>query len=126
MITIIKEAHTEVLEETYLEYIYREYPDAGFSFPWKNGEVQLNPYSEKNYKWCQEHPEEVECLGVVKRNTTCIVPALAKCECGEAFYLDGSFYGCTQCPGCGRWYALGGYRVNSPEEREEDLEEDEW
>ena len=126
MITIIKEAHTEVLEETYLEYIYREHPDAGFAFPCKDGKVQLNPCSEKNYKWCQEHPEEVECLGVIKRNTTCIVPALAKCECGEAFYLDGSYYGCTQCPGCGRWYALGGYRVNSPEEREEDLEEDEW
>lgn len=47
MVTIIKEAYTEVLEETYLEYIYREYPDAGFSFPWKNGEVQLNPCSEK-------------------------------------------------------------------------------
>lgn len=47
MVTIIKEAHTEVLEETYLEYIYREYPDAGFSFPWKNGEVQLNPCSKK-------------------------------------------------------------------------------
>ena len=44
MVTIIKEAHTEVLEETYLEYIYREYPDAGFSFPWKNGEVQLNSF----------------------------------------------------------------------------------
>ena len=126
MVTIIKEAHTEVLEETYLEYIYREYPDAGFSFPWKNGEVQLNPYSEKNYKWCQEHPEEVECLGVIERKTSDRVPALARCERGEEFYLTGTYYGCCQCPGCGRWYAEGGYEVKPPEEWEEDLEEDEW
>ena len=126
MVTIIKEAHTEVLEEMYLEYRYREYPDAGFAFPWKNGEVQLNPCSEKNYKWCQEHPEKVECMGVVERKSSCRVSALARCECGEEFYLAGSYYGCTQCPGCGRWYAEGGYEVNPPEEWEENLEEDEW
>lgn len=126
MITIIKEAHTEVQEETYLEYQYREYPDAGFAFPWKDGKVQLNPCSEKNYKWCQEHPEEVKCLGVIERKTSDRVPALARCECGEEFYLTGTYYGCCQCPGCGRWYAEGGYEVKPPEEWEEDLEEDEW
>ena len=31
-----------------------------------------------------------------------------------------------QCPGCGKWYAEGGYEVNPPEEWEEDLEEDKW
>ena len=126
MVTIIKESHTEVLEERHLEYRYREYPDAGFAFPWKNGEVQLDPYSEKNYKWCQDHPEEVECLGVVARKSSCWVSALARCECGEEFYLTGRYYGCCQCPGCGRWYAEGGYEVKPPEEWEEDLEDDEW
>ena len=86
----------------------------------------MNPCSEKNYKWCQEHPEEVECLGVIERKTSDRVPALARCECGEEFYLTGTYYGCCQCPGCGRWYAEGGYEVKPPEEWEEDLEEDEW
>lgn len=126
MVTIIKEAHTEHSEEMSLEYRYRDDPDDGFAFPWENGEVQLNPYSEKNYKWCQDHPEEVECLGVVKRKSSCRVPALARCECGEEFYLTGNYYGCCQCPGCGRWYAESGYEVKPPEEWEEDLEEDEW
>ena len=123
---IIRPAHTEYHEEQNLEYRYREYPDCGFAFPWKDGKVQLNPLSEKNYKWCKEHPEEVEFMGIVERKSSCRVPALARCECGEEFYLTGSYFGCSQCPGCGRWYAEGGYEVNPPEEWEEDLEEDKW
>lgn len=124
MVRIIKEAHTEVYKEMNLEYRYREHPDAGFAFPWKDGKVELNPHSERNYKWCQEHPEEVECLGVVERTSSCRVPALAVCECGVEFHLDGHYYGCTQCPRCGRWYAMGGYEVKSPDQWEEEFEED--
>ena len=124
MVTIIKEAHTEYSEEMNLEYRYRDDPEAGFSFPWKGGKVQLNPLSEKNYEWCQNHPEEVECLGVVERKSSCRVPALAKCECGMEFHLNGHYYGCTQCPGCYRWYAMNGYEVTSPDQREEELEEE--
>jgi len=76
--------------------------------------------------WCIEHPEEVESLGVVTRKSSCSVPALARCECGEEFFLEDRYYGCCQCPGCGRWYAIAGYEVNPPDEWEEDLEEDEW
>lgn len=123
---IIKEAYTEICEERNLEYRYREDPEAGFAFPWKDGKVETNPLSEKNYKWCQEHPEEVECLGVVERKSSYRVPALVKCDCGEEFHLNGNYYGCTQCPSCGKWYAESGYEVNPPEEWEEDLEEDEW
>lgn len=47
MVTIIKEAHTEYSEEMNLEYRYRNDPDVGFAFPWKDGKVQLNPLSEK-------------------------------------------------------------------------------
>lgn len=126
MVTIIEESHREFMKEMYLEFRYREYPGAGFAFPWENGEVQLNSYSAKNYRWCQEHPEEVECLGVIERKSSCRVPALARCECGKEFYLTGSYYGCNQCPGCGKWYAEGRYEVNPPEEWEEDLEEDKW
>lgn len=124
MVTIIKEAHTEYSEEINLEYRYRDNPEAGFAFPWKNGKVVLNPHSERNYKWCQDHPEEIECLGVIERKSSRNVPALARCECGVELHLNGDYYGCTQCPKCGRWYAMNGYEVNLPDQWEEDLEED--
>lgn len=123
---IIRPAHTEYHEELNLEYRFRNDPEAGFAFPWKDGKVVLNNLSEKNFMWCLEHPEEVESLGVVTRKSSCSVPALARCECGEEFFLEDRYYGCCQCPGCGRWYAIAGYEVNPPDEWEEDLEEDEW
>lgn len=123
---IIRPAHTEYHEELNLEYRFRNDPEAGFAFPWKDGKVVLNNLSEKNFMWCLEHPEEVESLGVVTRKSSCSVPALARYECGEEFFLEDRYYGCCQCPGCGRWYAVAGYEVNPPDEWEEDLEEDEW
>lgn len=121
MVKIIKEAHREYIVESNLEYRYRDDPDSGFAFPWRNGAVQLNPQSEENYKWCQEHPDEIECLGVVKITTSHWVPSLAKCECGEKFYLDGSYYGSNQCPQCGRWYNIWGQEIRSPDQWEEDF-----
>ena len=119
---IIRPAHTEYHEELNLEYRFRNDPEAGFAFPWKDGKVVLNNLSEKNFMWCLKHPEEVESLGVVTRKSSCSVPALARCECGEEFFLEDRYYGCCQCPGCGRWYAIAGYEVNPPDE----WEEDEW
>lgn len=83
---IIRPAHTEYHEELNLEYRFRNDPEAGFTFPWKDGKVVLNKLSEKNFMWCLEHPEEVESLGVVKRKSSCSVPALARCECGEEIF----------------------------------------
>ena len=127
MVTIIKAPYTEYVKEKTLEYRYRDDPDAGFTFPWKDGKVQLNTLNEKNYEWCQEHPEEVECLGVIEIERKYRAPALARCECGKEFYLNGHYYGCTQCPGCLKWYAVGGYEVLSPDqwrlEQEESQEE---
>ncbi len=50
----------------------------------------------------------------------------AHTEYHEELNLEYRYYGCCQCPGCGRWYAIAGYEVNPPDEWEEDLEEDEW
>ena len=122
---IIKQAHTECYEEQNLEYEYINHPGAGFSFPVENGKpVMRCALAEENYKWCQEHPDKVRCKGIVTRRSSCRVEALIQCECGEEFYLGGWYYGCTQCPGCGRWYSEGGYEVEPPEKWEEELEED--
>lgn len=45
---------------------------------------------------------------------------------GGQVLLEDRYYGCCQCPGCGRWYSIAGDEVNPPDEWEEDLEEDEW
>lgn len=123
MVEIIRDAYTDHITEKNLEYRYRDDHESGFAFPWKDGKVQLNSLSEKNYKWCQEHPEEVECLGIIEQESSYRVPALARCECGNEFHLSGNYYGCTPCSKCGRWYAMGGYEVNPPDQWNEEWEE---
>jgi len=125
MAKIIRPAHTEYTSKQSLEYRYHKDPEAGFSFDWdseKGKPVFDFPEAEANYRWCEEHPEEVECLGVKTERWSYEEPALARCECGEKIYLQDQYYGCSQCPRCGRWHALGGYEVNPPEEWTEDLE----
>lgn len=126
MAEIIRPAHMEYASEQSLEYRYKKDPGAGFSFDWKNGKPVFEfSAAEANYKWCEEHPEEVECLGVVTRRWSYEVPTLVRCECGKEIYVIDQYYGCSQCPHCGRWHAMGGYEVNPPEQWTEDLEE-EW
>lgn len=81
----------------------------GFVFTW-NGDSVVCSFNVKGIEW-EEFPLSV---------------TVARCECGEEFFLEDRYYGCCQCPGCGRWYAIAGYEVNPPDEWEEDLEEDEW
>ena len=125
MAEIIRPVHIEHMEKQKLEYRYRSDPEAGFAFDWVDGRpVFKNPAAEMNYEWCKQHPEEVECLGIVTQKWTGEVPAFARCGCGKNIYLEDRYYGCSQCPDCGRWHALGGYEVNPPEEWKVDLEPD--
>lgn len=125
MADIIRPAHREHISKKRLEYRYRDDPEVGFSFDWEDEKpVFKNPAAKKNYEWCRQHPEEVECLGVITEEWSCWIPALARCECGKEINLEDRYYGCSQCPHCGRWHAIGGYEVNPPEKWEEDLESD--
>ena len=125
MAEIIRPAHTGHVIKKQLEYRYRADSGAGFAFDWEDGKPVFKcPAAKFNYEWCKQHPEEVECLGVTTQRWTYEVPALAKCECGNEIRLEDRYYGCSQCPHCGRWHALGGYEVKPPEEWEEDLEPD--
>lgn len=120
MAEIIRPAHIEHMSKKRIEYRYRDLPEAGFTFDWQDGRpVFNNPAAKENYEWCKQHPEEVECLGVVTSEWSYRVPALARCECGKEIDLEDRYYGCSQCPHCGRWHTIAGYEVNSPEEWEE-------
>jgi len=125
MIEIIKEAHTEhVLVET-REFRYKNCPTAGCSFDWKDGKpVFKSPEAEINYQWCLEHPEEVNDLGFIKRSIPYKVDTLARCECGREIWLNGNYYGSSQCPYCGRWHNLFGQTLNPPEMWGEDVAAD--
>ena len=125
MAEIIRPAHTEHISKERLKYRYRTDPEAGFAFDWEDGAVTFKHSAAKvNYEWCKQHPEEVKCLGVVIEEWFCKTPAIARCECGKEINLEDRYYGCSQCPHCGRWHAIGGYEVNPPEEWIEDLEAD--
>lgn len=126
MAEVIRKAHREFASEQKLEYRYRSDPGAGYSFDWDGEKAVFDiPEAEKNYRWCLERPEEVECLGVITNKWSWIEPALAKCECGEEIYLQDEYYGSCQCPHCGRWHSLWGDELNPPEDWTEDLEPDE-
>jgi len=125
MAEILRAAHTENVSKQSLEYRYRNDSEAGFSFDWENGKPVFKfPEAEADYKWCKEHPEEVEFLGITTIRWTYTVDAVAKCECGKEIKLSDDYYGCSQCLHCGRRHAMGGYEVNPPEEWIEDLEEE--
>lgn len=125
MAEIIRPAYTGRMSKQQLEYRYRTEPEAGFAFDYEHGKpIFKHPAAKMNYEWCQQHPEDVECLGVTTQKWSYEVPALARCECGEETTLEDRYYGCSQCPHCGRWHAMGGYEVNPPEEWTEDLESD--
>lgn len=125
MAKILRAAHTEHASKQSLEYRYISDRKAGFSFDWEKGKPVFKfPEAEANYRWCEEHPEEVECLGVTTCKWSFEEPALARCECEKNIFLQNEYYGCSQCPYCGRWHALGGYEVNPPEEWTEDLKPD--
>lgn len=101
MAEIIRPAHTEHASKQSLEYRYRNDPGAGFSFDLEKGKPVFKfPEAEANYRWCEEHPEEVECLGVTTRKWSFEEPALARCECGKKIFLQDEYFACCQCPHC--------------------------
>lgn len=125
MAKIIRPAHTERREEKCLEYRFRNDPGTGFSFDWENEKPVFKvPEAVRNYEWCLSHPEEVECIGIITQQKSWQEPAIAKCECGETIFLLDHYFGCSQCPHCGRWHSLWGQEVNPPEEWTEELEPD--
>lgn len=124
MVEIIIPAHRAYMSKKRLEFRYRTDPEAGFAFDWEEGKPVFKcPEAKMNYEWCMQHLEEFAC-GVITEEWSNWIPALARCECGKEINLEDRYYGCSQCPHCGRWHARGGYEVNPPEEWTEDLEPD--
>jgi hypothetical protein len=122
MLKIIKERTPETITEYYLEFYYKDDPDAGFCFPAKaNGEINLDkmcPEAIENYRQCLMDGRLTEPELVVDKRTY-MNPAVGKCICGVEVVLDSDYAGAVRCE-CGRWYNLFGQELRDPKYWEED------
>lgn len=124
MLKIIKERTPETIIDRYIEFKYKDDPNAGFVFPaLPNGEPDFKNMPEEailNYNSCLnddrlDGPE----LRVEKRQY--MNPAVGKCICGAEVVLDADYAGAVRCE-CGRWYNLFGQSLRDPRYWEEDDE----
>ena len=123
MIKIIKERTPEVMRAYYIEFKYKDDPEAGFSFPATSyGEPDIALMSEEvivNYHACltDERLTEGE---FTKHEWTYTTPAVGRCSCGQDVVLECDYMGAVQCE-CGRWYNLFGQALKDPKYWEEEV-----
>ena len=116
MLKIIKERTPETIIDRYIEFKYKDDPNAGFMFPaLPNGEPDFDhmPAEAKaNYEKCLTDDRLTEPELIVDKRTY-MNPAVGLCTCGKEVVLEGGHEGATQCE-CGRWYNLFGQSLIDP------------
>ena len=126
MIKIIKERTPETIKEYYINFWYKDDPNAGFCFPaTSSGEpdfASMAPEAIANYEACltDERLTEAE---FEPREYTYMNPAVGLCTCGREVILDADYMGAVQCE-CGRWYNLFGQSLVDP--RYWSRDEEDW
>ena len=116
MLKIIKERTPEVIKEYYIEYRYKDDPEAGFCFPaTSKGFPDFDRMGSEmldNYNACltDERLTEPE---FEPREWTYMNPAVGLCSCGKEVILECDHSGAVQCE-CGRWYNLFGQSLIDP------------
>ena len=124
MLKIIKNKTPETITECFIEFKYKDDPEAGFCFPAVAPGVpnffSMTPEAKANYQACltDERLTEAE---FTARKWTYINPAIGLCTCGKEVVLDSDYAGAVRCE-CGRWYNLFGQELRDPKYWEEDYE----
>ena len=116
MLKIIKERTPEVIKEYYIEFRYKDDPEAGFCFPATSTGApdfaRMTPEAKANYEACLTDErliqEEFE-----PREWTYMNPAVGLCSCSKEVILECDHSGAVQCE-CGRWYNLFGQSLIDP------------
>jgi hypothetical protein len=125
MIKIIKERTPEVIIDYYIEFRYKDDPNAGFCFPaLKNGEPDFKKMPEEailNYNSCL-NDDRLDSPEFTRNKRTYMSPAVGKCSCGREVILDCGHGSAVQCE-CGRWYNLFGQSLIDPKYWYEDEDE---
>ena len=124
MLKIIKERTPKTITECFIEFKYKDDPEAGFCFPAVAPGVpnfsSMTPEAKANYQACltDERLTEAE---FTTRKWTYINPAVGLCSCSREVILDSDYQGAVRCE-CGRWYNLFGQELLDPMYWEEDYE----
>jgi hypothetical protein len=122
MLKIVRERKPEIITEYYLEFKYKDDPEAGFCFPATHlGDPDFDCMSDEacaNYQACLTDKRLTE-EEFVKHKWTYMSPALGICSCGKEVVLDCDHAGAVRCE-CGKWYNLFGQELLDPEYWEED------
>ena len=122
MIKLIRKRYPVTVREYYIEFKYKDDPEAGFCFPATvHGDPDFSQMCEEmraNYEACltDERLTEGE---FETRGWTYMEPALGICRCGREVVLDSDYQGAVRCE-CGQWYNLYGQELLPPEMWEED------
>ena len=123
MLKIIRERELQVTKEYYIEFKYKDDPEAGFCFPaTRHGKpdfASMCDEAKANYKACLTDPRLTE-AEFTEHERTYRAPAIGQCRCGETIELEGDYGGATCCPKCGQWYNLFGQELLPPDQWEED------
>ena len=126
MLKIIKERTPETVSEYYIEFKYKDDPDAGFCFPATvHGDpdfAHMTPEASANYEACLTDKRLTE-GEFTKHEWTYMNPALGLCSCGKEVVLESDYNGAVQCE-CGKWYNVFGQELIDPKYWTED--EDDW
>lgn len=122
MIKIIKERTPEEIVDRYIEFLYKDDPNAGFMFPaLPNGDpdfIHMTADARNNYKSCLTDERLTKPEFKVDR-INFMHPAVGQCICGREVILDCGYEGAVRCK-CGRWYNLFGQSLRDPKYWEED------
>lgn len=107
-------------EEQYFNLVFDDGRGNGFWFDCDE-DGNLSPKSTEaaaeNHKWCLENPDKfVRFNKVVVLRNRYKEPAHGVCSCGTEVWLNDSYMGACECPGCGRWYSLSGQELLPPDE----------
>lgn len=123
MLEIIKERTPETLIDRYLEFLYKDDPNAGFMFPaLENGEPdfdRMSPEAKANYESCLTD-DRLNGPEFTVNKRTYIHPAIGKCSCGREVILDCDYLGAVSCE-CGKWYNLFGQSLVDPKYWHDDI-----
>ena len=122
MLKIIKERTPEVIKEYYIEFKYKDDPEAGFCFPATvHGDPDfshMTPEALTNYEACLTDKRLTE-GEFTKHEWTYMNPAIGICSCGKDVVLECDHMGAVRCE-CGRWYNLFGQELRDPKYWEDD------
>ena len=124
MLKVIKERTPETIIDYYIDFTYKDDPNAGFCFPaTKDGNPDFSkmcPEAEANYKMCFYDGRLTEPEFIVEKHTY-MKPAIGKCSCGREVILNADYRGAVRCE-CGKWYNLFGQELLDSKYWEEDYD----